>query len=153
MDEQPHDPYGCGFRLRLMHRADGNDRSRAVTEGLLREGLAIGSRIIHLLDLRYVSYDHDAWRGTRRFIDVFTALRLRISNDAWVSIGAGVHPHCFDRWRYRFTEYGRESYLIGRGVFDSVGGDDEAAVLRALERAETDLADEWSFVVEAGFQF
>jgi hypothetical protein len=103
--------------------------------------------------MRYVSYDHGAWRGTRRFLDVFTALRLRISNGAWVSIGAGVNPYAFDRWRYRFTGYGREEYLIGRGVFESVGADDGSAVLRAVERAETALAEEWSFVVEAGFQF
>jgi hypothetical protein len=64
-----------------------------------------------------------------------------------------VNPHFFDRWSHGFIEFGREEYIFGRGVFESVGNGNEAAALRELERAETALADEWSFFVEAGIRF
>ncbi len=152
-DNSSHDPYGTGLRLTLMRRMDGNDPHRHVTELVFREGLPVGSRLTHILDIRYISYSHEAWRGERHFTDFFTAMSLRITPAAWVSVGAGVNPYVFDRWRYRFADYGREEYLIGRGVLACAGEDDETGVLRALERAEEALSEEWSFVVEARVRF
>lgn len=152
-DAEADDPYRTGLHLSMMRRMDGNDPHRGVTELVFREGLPVGPRLTHILDMRYVSYDHAAWRGKRRFTDFFTALHLRIAPSAWVAVGAGVNPHIFDRWRYRFTGYGRELYLIERGVLAPAGTQDQTEILRALERAEEALAEEWSFVVEAHVRF
>ena len=153
VSEDDSDPYATGLHMSMMRRVDGNDPCRRVTGLLFRAGLPLGLRLTHILDIRYISYDHDAWRGERHFVDFFTALQLRVTPTAWVSFGAGVNPYRFDRWRYRFTKYGREEYLLERGVFASAADGDEEAMLRTLERAETALAEELSFVVEAGIRF
>ncbi len=152
-DEDSSDPYRTGLRLILMRRMDGSDPRRRVTEIAFREGLPVGRRLTHILDIRYISYSHPAWCGERHFTDFFTALNLRITPAAWVSVGAGVNPFTFDRWRHRFADYGRQEYLIYRGALTAVGEDDETGVLRALERAEEALSEEWSFVIEAQVRF
>lgn len=147
------DPYGTGLRIDMMRRMDGNDPHHHVTELVFREGLPVRPGLTHILDIRYISYGHAAWKGERHFVDFFTALQLRISPTVWVSVGAGVNPYRFDRWRYRFDNYGREEYLIDRGILASVGENEETGVLRALEQAESALSEEWSFVVEASVRF
>jgi hypothetical protein len=152
-DTDAGQPFRTGFRLTMMRRADGNDSRRRVTEITCRSVLPLLSRLTHIFDIRYVSYGHAAWLGGRRFVDLFTALKVHVTSSAWLSVGAGVNPFTFDRWLYRFVDHGRERYLIERGIFDSVSTGDESRILGALERAETDLSEEWSLIVEADMQF
>ncbi len=146
-------PYPTGLRLEMMRRADRNDSRRRVTEITCRSVLPLLSRLTHVFDMRYVSYDHGALPGGRRFVDFFSALKVDVASSMWLSVGAGVNPFTFDRWRHGFHDHGREEYLIERGIFDSVGTGDESLILETLERAETALSDEWSFIVEAAVQF
>jgi hypothetical protein len=64
-----------------------------------------------------------------------------------------VAPHRFDRWHFDFTGDGRESYLLGRHLFDLVGQYGEDGLIERLGEAEEMLSEEWSLTFEAGWSF
>lgn len=144
---------GNGIRLTALYRGIPNGDDPVVAEVRLDAAIPLHERAALLCDLRFVSYRHGGWSGENDFLDTFLGLSGRIAGPLMCSIGVGVNPEAFDRWRYSFGDHGREDFLLARGVFDHVGGGDTAAIMHALQAAERELADEWAITFEAGIDF
>lgn len=145
--------YGREFYFSFLHRGDQGDPHRGVVELLLEKWFRIGSRLDQMLDIRCISYRHSRWTGKRNFVDVFAALFCRITDSSWCSVGIGLNPYSFDRWLYRFSDHGREDYLMERGVLRVIDSADEAELMDSLKEAETSLSEEWMITFEAGLEF
>ena len=122
-----------------------------VRELRFSKGADLHDRIRFFADARYVSYRVDGWEGESDYLDLFIAARGRINDRSWISLGIGVDPSIYDGWRYGHTGYGRERYLVDRGILESGISKDE--LLGALEEAERSLSEEWSITFEAFVRF
>jgi hypothetical protein len=126
------------------------DRSNFEISG--GKGIKAGQYLSFHTDLRYVSYSDDRWTGDSGFLDVWLGMRASLAGSGWVAWGLGVAPHRFDRWYFDFTGDGREEYLIGNYLFDSVAYGEDWWI-DELERAEKSLAENWRLSFEGGFSF
>jgi hypothetical protein len=122
-----------------------------VRELRFSKGVDLHDLIRFFVDARYVSYRVDGWEGEHDFLDLFVALRGRIGEGSWISLGVGVDPSLFDGWFYRRTGYGRERYLVERGLLETCSQREE--LLGTLEEAERALSEEWSITFEAFVRF
>jgi hypothetical protein len=144
-------PWGKGLRLEMTQRAEAAGEGSIFREIHLAGGVAVHPRATFLLDMRGASY---GYRGIERyFVDAFMSVHGSITKSLWCALGTGVNPYSFDRWRYAFSDHGREDYLLGRGIFRTLAARGEEASLKALIDAEEALADEWVVTFTAGFTF
>lgn len=147
--EDHFEPFALPLVLSFVERWDrGNDR---VSEMRFSKGAELHRLIRLFVDARYVSYDIEGWSGENDFLDLFVALRGRIGDDSWVSLGLGVNPTSYDGWLYRRTGCGRERYLVERGLLEA--GISREELLGALEETERALSEEWSISFEAFIRF
>ncbi len=141
--------FALPLTLSYLERWDGGgDR---FSEVRFSKGADLHRRVRFFFDARYVSYDLSGWSGEREFLDLFMALRGRIGEDSWISIGLGVDPYLYDGWLYRRTGYGREHYIVERGLLDA--GISREELLGSLQEAESALSEEWSISFEAFVRF
>lgn len=132
--------------------AEKGDRGgNRVRELRFSKGADLHDMIRFFIDARYISYSIEGWDGEHDFLDLFIALRGRIGEDSWISLGMGVNPSQFDGWLYRHTGYGRERYLVEMGLLEAYSPREELLV--ALEEAERALSEEWSITFEAFVRF
>jgi len=147
--ESHFEPFALPLVVSFAERGDrGGDRVRELR---FSKGADLHDLIRIFVDARYVSYSIEGWTGEHDFLDLFVALRGRIGEDSWVSLGLGVNPSLFDGWLYRHTGYGRERYLVETGVLEAYSPREE--LLGALEEAERALSEEWSITFEAFVRF
>ncbi len=146
-------PYEAGTHVSFLYRGDQTCGDRGLLELRFRKELSLVRSLSAHVDMRYVSFRHEAWKGDRDFVDVFAALSYAISGSSWVSVGIGARPYFFDVWRYRFSPWGREKYLIDEGLFDALGTDGVAGAIRALGDAENTLSEEVAITFETSYSF
>jgi hypothetical protein len=143
------EPFALPLVASFTERGDrGGGRVRELR---FSKGADLHDLIRFFIDARYVSYRIDGWEGENDFLDLFVALRGRIGDDSWVSLGVGVDPSLFDGWLYRRTGYGRERYIMERGLREASFQREE--LLGALEEGERALSEEWSITFEAFVRF
>jgi hypothetical protein len=143
------EPFALPLVVSFAERGDrGGDRVRELR---FSKGADLHDLVRFFVDARYASYSIEGWNGEHDFLDLFVALRGRIGEDSWVSLGLGVNPAQFDGWLYRRTGYGRERYLVETGVLEAYSPREE--LLSALEEAERTLSEEWSITFEAFVRF
>jgi hypothetical protein len=144
-------PWGTGLRLQMTQRGEGANGETLLREIRLESGVLVHRRLTVLVDMRGVSY---RYRGIERyFVDPHIALRGILTKSIWFSLAAGVNPYTFDRWRFAFSNHGREDYLLDRGVFQALAEHGEEASVKALIDAEEALADDWALTAQVGFTF
>ncbi len=143
------EPFALPLVASFTERGDrGGGRVRELR---FSKGADLHDLIRFFVDARYVSYRIDGWEGESDFLDLFIALRGRIGDDSWVSLGVGVDPSHYDGWLYRRTGYGRERYIMDRSLRDACYQREE--LLGALEEGERALSEEWSIIFEAFIRF
>ena len=129
----------------------GDRGGERIRELRFSKGADLHDLIRFFVDARYISYDIEGWTGEHDFLDLFVALRGRIGDDSWISLGIGVNPSQYDGWLYRHTGYGREHYLVEKSVLETYTPREE--LLGAIEEAESALSEEWSITFEAFVRF
>ena len=137
--------------LTFVDRVGVEDADRSVTEFKMNKILAFHSLCNFIMDARYVSYQYDGVRED--FTSTFIAYYLEWGSRAWVSIGIGVSPYVFDSSIYGYTEWGRERYLVDRGVLDRVGAMDHGSPLNSLFEAEDSMERMRELHLDVGFNF
>jgi hypothetical protein len=146
-------PRGDRLLLSILQRGDTSNPCRVVREALLRGRRRVYHRLDAVADLRYVRYGHEEWSGCRDHASAFIGLQSWITGDLWVSIGTGVNPYSFDRWLYRYTRFGREKYLLDRGLYELMDSLGRKELMDAIRKAEASLAEDWIITFEAGIHF
>jgi hypothetical protein len=129
----------------------GNRGGDRVRELRFSKGADLHEIVRFFVDARYISYSVERWDGGHDYLDLFVALRAMIREGSWVSLGVGVNPSLFDGWLYRRTGYGREGYLVEKGILQTYSTREE--LLGSLEEAERSLSEEWSISFEAFVRF
>jgi len=147
--ETHFEPFALPLIVSFVERGErGGGRARELR---FSKGADLHDLIRFFVDARYISYSIEGWNGEHDFLDLFVALRGRIREGSWISLGIGVNPSLFDGRLYRHTGYGRERYLVESGVLEAFSPREE--LLGALEEAERALSEEWSITFEAFVRF
>ena len=146
----PFDPAG---EISITVRGEMSDSDQRLTRVLLKKGFLMGRWCSVHFDTRFIMYDNEKWVGENRFVDTWAGFCWRFPHSIWVTLGTGVSPYFFDRWRYKLTPYGREKYFVDRGLFNTTAYSSDIDMLEALAKVERSLSNEWTISVEAGMRF
>jgi hypothetical protein len=146
-------PYRCAGYLEATATGDRDSGGVTILEVTGGKGIVVHELLSVHVDLRFVSYGGDRWKGDSDFLDTWIGLRSPVSDHGWIAFGVGVAPHRFDRWYYDFTMHGRESYILDRDLFSLVDLPYEDILLEELGEAEKEMAGDWRIQFESGFSF
>ncbi len=145
------DPSSTAGSASVLIRGQNEFSGLRLLECKLRKGISLPLKLSIVMDARIHSCG-DRWFG-RGDLDTYLSLSRKVAGRGWVSLGAGYPPYIFDRYLYRFAPFGRESYLLGKGLLDLPAGADSHLADEAVERAEDLLAGEWMISFEASLDF
>jgi hypothetical protein len=146
-------PFQLPLRISLLLRGSLDRSKDRIGEVRVSKGFEFYGRFGFYLDMRYVTYDIDAWSGSRDFLNTYAAVYGRLNDDSWVRIGIGASPHLYDRWMYQYSGFGREHYLLGHDLIDAFSGGVTGEALEALREAERALSEDWAITFEAFIGF
>ncbi len=133
--------------------AIGVDREPKYSETLLQVGWRVSRSWRFLTDWRFVKYNDPVMDLGGSYHESFWEFTYEVAEDVELALSYGVDPWILDEPLNEFAYIGRDMFLFDRGANAGTARTAFANLGKRIEEAETALADERVFQIEAIMRF
>ena len=133
--------------------APGVTREPEYTENLVRAIWKIKPKWTFLTDLRFVKYNDALLDLDDSYNSTFLELAYEVAEGIEVAVSYGVDPWAIEEPVNEYSRIGRDLFLFERGANAGTARTNYFGLADAIREAESDLADERLFQLEAIMRF